>query len=147
MYPYIKEGESVIVDLVSLHFTDIKRFDVVVAKNKKDDHLWVKRVIGLPNDTIQFKNEQLYINGTLVQEPFLNDRYIASVLGANDSMSFTKDTKEIKLQNDEYFLVGDNRIRSLDSRDPNIGPFSKEDIVGKGWLVIYPFENIRFLSN
>lgn len=100
---------------------EIKRFDIAVID--VDDKLIVKRVIGMPNDTITFINNDLYINGEYYKEDYLDNVY-------------TQDFS-ITLKEDEYYCLGDNREISKDSR--YYGPFSKKDIKSTGFLVIYPF--------
>lgn len=102
----------------------INRFDLVVVK-KDDGTLIVKRVIGLPNEKIKYESDQLYINDELVKEDFIHGS------GVEDF--------EFSLKSDEYFVVGDNRPVSLDSR--YTGPYNKDSIVSKGVFVITPFEN------
>lgn len=100
---------------------DIKRFDIAVID--VGDKLIVKRVIGMPNDTITYINNELYINGELYKEDYLKD------VNTNDF--------SITLKEDEYYCLGDNRDVSKDSR--YYGPFSKKEIKSTGFLVIYPF--------
>lgn len=147
MYPTLKDKERLWINVAASYCTDIKRFDVVVAKHVSDGQLWIKRVIGLPNETIQYKDDCLYVNGKKVEEPFLDQAYIQSVKEEQQLTKFTQDTKEIVLKDDEYFLVGDNRIASLDSRDENVGAFSRSAIIAKGGVVYYPFQEMRFIEN
>ena len=103
----------------SLHYTvrysPINRFDIVVAK-LNDNQFIVKRVIGLPNDTIEYKENQLYINNTKIDEPYIINRY-------------TQSNFKLKLKDDEYFLLGDNRAVSKDSRFT--GPFKINQIISR----------------
>ena len=103
----------------------IKRFDVAVIKTGDDSSskLIVKRVIGLPNETLEFKDNKLYINGEYVEEPFLNN-------------TNTADFKEV-LGSNEYFCMGDNREVSRDSRF--YGPFSSKQIRSTHLMIFYPF--------
>ena len=99
---------------------------------EKKEYL-IKRVIGLPGETVEYRNNQLYINGEPVEEPFLDASYTSTYPG-----TFTSDFKTEKLGEDEYFCMGDNRPHSSDSR--YYGAFHKSDIVSKGVFVIYPFK-------
>ena len=90
-------------------------------------------MIGLPGETVEYRNNQLYINGEPVEEPFLDESYTSTYPG-----SFTGDFKTEKLGEDEYFCMGDNRPHSSDSR--YYGAFHKSDIVSKGVFVVYPFK-------
>ena len=147
MYPTLKDQERLWINVAASYCTEIKRFDVVVAKYASNGQLWIKRVIGLPNETIQYKDDCLYVNGKKVEEPFLDQAYIQSVKEEQLLTKFTQDTKEIVLKDDEYFLVGDNRIASLDSRDEHVGAFSRSAIISKGGVVYYPFQEMRFIGN
>lgn len=106
----------------------LKRFDTVVIKTdlNETDRLIVKRVIGLPNETVEFKNNKLYIDGQYYEEAFI------------DSSVVTKDFSA-KLSEDEYYCLGDNRSISRDSR--YYGPFKKDDILASHLLVVWPFKN------
>ena len=118
------DKDIMILDKISYRFTKIKRFDIVVVKHNNE--YLIKRVIGLPGETIKYENNQLYINNKLVEENFLH-----------------KDTKDYELTHsipdDCYFVVGDNRPDSLDSRI--FGYVSKNEILGKTNLVIFPFNH------
>lgn len=94
-----------------------KRGDIVIVKSKMDKEAhWVKRVIGLPGDTIYAKNGKVYINDKQLKEDYLDPEY-----------GYTSDFEKRKLSNDEYFVMGDNRKESADSR--MFGPFKKSDIL------------------
>lgn len=131
--PIIVQGESMKetlqggeVMLLKKYDTDYKRFDVVViSKNVEGDNL-IKRVIGLPNETIRYKDGLLYINDEIVED----------VHAYGETANF----QEVKLGNDEYFVMGDNRAVSLDSRI--LGVIKHNEIEGKAGLVIYPLNKI-----
>lgn len=115
--------DIMILDKISYRFSDIKRFDIVVIK--KNGEYLIKRIIGLPGEKLRYENNKLYINGKEVEENFnhfLTEDFILD--------------GEIPANN--YFVVGDNRIDSLDSRF--IGFIKEEEILGKTSLVIYPFK-------
>ena len=107
------DGQAVIINRFIYYFTDIKRFDVVVVNNKADKDKIIKRVIGLPNETIIYRNNKLYINGEEVKVDF--------------EFKQTEDF-EYKTKDGEYFVLGDNRPVSKDSR--YLGPFKKKYIMG-----------------
>ena len=108
MFPTLKDGEIGICTRIS----NISRFDIVVVN--QDGKKIIKRVIGLPNETIEYKDNQLYINNSLVKD--------------SKKVGFTKDFK-VKLGSDEYFCMGDNREHSLDSR--KYGAYSRKQIMGE----------------
>ena len=124
MYPTLKQNEIMILNKIGLK-SGIDRFDIVVVKT--DNNRIIKRVIGLPGESVMYEDGKLYINGKYVEDSY--------------SLSETKDFDNIVLKEDEYFVLGDNREVSKDSR--MIGPVKKEQILGKTRLVIFPFTKIR----
>ena len=124
MYPTLKQNEIMILNKIGLK-SGIDRFDIVVVKT--DNNRIIKRVIGLPGESVMYEDGKLYINGKYVEDSY--------------SLSETKDFDNIVLKEDEYFVLGDNREVSKDSR--MIGPVKKEQILGKTRLVIFPFNKIR----
>ncbi|MEG2800431.1 MAG: signal peptidase I [Longicatena sp.] len=147
MNPTIKNGEYVFINIIASYTTEIQRFDVVVARNYKNDDLWVKRVIGLPGETIAYKDDALYVNNKKMEEPFLNKDYIKNVKEQENVKLFTNDFNSRKLEKDEYLLMGDNRLHSLDSRSESVGPFKREQIIANGMFVYHPFKDARFITN
>lgn len=120
----LKDGDFMILDKLKYRFKDINRFDIVVVKTSKS--YIIKRVIALPGETIEYKDNKLYINGEYIEEDFLKEGV------------YTKDYKfERALNDDEYFVLGDNRMVSKDSRI--IGPVTKKDIDGKALFTLFPF--------
>ena len=147
MYPTLQEGESVIINMAANYVGDIKRFDVVVAREYRSDDLWVKRVIGLPGETISYREGVLYVDGNKVAEPFLDKSYVEQVKSRTNTKYFTQDYTSEKLGRDEYLLVGDNRNESLDSRNEAVGPFKREQIIARGVFVYKPFSKARYVGN
>lgn len=128
MYPTLQDGE---VGLSSLIDKSVERFDIVVvwAENK----YIVKRVVGLPGETISCKDETIYIDGKAIEEDFLDESYTSQF------EDFTSDFEEVTLGNDEYFLLGDNRNDSKDSR--YYGAFKKDDIKSVGFFGLWPLND------
>lgn len=147
MYPTLVEGESVIINTAANYVGEIKRFDVVVAREYRSDDLWVKRVIGLPGETISYREDVLYVDGKAMEEPFLDKKYVEQVKKSANKLYFTQDYISKKLGKNEYLLVGDNRNESLDSRNDAVGPFQREQIIARGVFVYQPFSKARYVGN
>ena len=147
MYPTLVEGESVIINMAANYVGEIKRFDVVVAREDRSDDLWVKRVIGLPGETISYREDVLYVDGKAMEEPFLDKKYVEQVKKSANKLYFTQDYISKKLGKNEYLLVGDNRNESLDSRNDAVGPFQREQIIARGVFVYQPFSKARYVGN
>lgn len=147
MYPTLVEGESVIINMAANYVGEIKRFDVVVAREYRSEDLWVKRVIGLPGETISYREDVLYVDGKAMEEPFLDKKYVEQVKKSANKLYFTQDYISKKLGKNEYLLVGDNRNESLDSRNDAVGPFQREQIIARGVFVYQPFSKARYVGN
>lgn len=125
----LSDGDQLIVEQFTYYFHEPERFDVVVFPISTEDN-YIKRIIGLPGETVQIIDGQVYINGKLLTD----DRYGTELM--NDP-GIASDT--IYLQKDEYFVLGDNRNASVDSRFSEVGLVKGKDIKGKAWLRFYPF--------
>ena len=104
----------------------IKRFDIVVLDEAYDNEKIIKRVIGMPGETVSIKNDKIYINGKIIDNSF--------------AYGTTSDVDKIELGEDEYFILGDNRLISKDSR--YFGPVTKSEIIGKVVFRLFPFNKI-----
>lgn len=145
MYPTLEDEEYGFSNIFSSLINDFNRFDVVVVNGVQTAHdNWVKRIIALPNETIEYKSNKLYINGKHIEEPFLNDEYMKSQTNQGQSL-FTQDFGPITLNDNEYYLMGDNRLVSHDSRV--VGAFDEDDIISKSILVLYPFNKIGIVND
>lgn len=127
MFPTLKNNDMMILNETSYYLKKVKRFDIVVVDTKEE--LIIKRVIGLPGETISYQDNQLYINGKKVED--------------KNAYGITDDFEPITLK-DEYFVMGDNRQNSADSRV--YGPFKKKDIRGKTNFIFLPFDRMGKLS-
>ncbi|GAB1613231.1 MULTISPECIES: signal peptidase I [Mammaliicoccus] len=135
MEPTFYDKERVIVNKLVKNIGQIDNGDVIVFHaNKNEDY--IKRVIGLPGDTVEMKNNKLYINGTQVNESYLKD----GEKTPNFNTRTIQGSKSDVIPNDEYLVLGDNRNNSRDSRE--IGFVYEKDIVGKVNLRYYPFDRI-----
>jgi signal peptidase I len=132
MYPELNDGAVGFSNVIGYNTTGLKRFDIVIIYVAEKDEYLVKRVIGLPGETVAYKDGQLFINDQIVKEDFLDKDYVSSYNG-----TFMADVASIKLGDDEYYCLGDNRPHSSDSR--YYGPFKKENIKSKGIFIFYPF--------
>ena len=143
MYPTLYDEEIGFMNIFLVKKDGVQRQDVVIAHNSDTNENWVKRVIGLPGDTVYAKNDVIYINDQPLDEPYLDTDYVASI--RNNGKYFTQDFGPVTLKEDEYFLMGDNRVVSLDSRE--VGPFNEESIIGKDVYVVFPFNEMKLVRN
>lgn len=137
MEPNFHNNDRIILNKMKENF---ERFDVVVVK-QRDGNI-IKRVIGLPGDEIEYIDDQLYINGEVLAEPFISKRqeeYKNQSLLYTDNFSLYDLTGKTKVPQNNYFVLGDNRPRSSDSRE--IGFVLKEQIIGRADLRYYPFSD------
>ena len=139
MEPTLHNGDNLIVDKISYRFTEPKRFDIIVFPFQyKEDTFYIKRIIGLPGETVQITNEgEIYIDDELLQEGYGKE----VILDPGNAYS------PITLGEGEYFVLGDNRNNSSDSRSSSVGVIHKEDIIGRAWLRIWPFADFGILKH
>lgn len=141
MNPYLQNGDSLIVEKLSYRFNNPKRFDIVVFPrniNNGYSKYLIKRVIGLPGETVQI-SEDGYV---LINDVLLEDLYAMEPV---DSDKIGVASQKITLGEDEYFVLGDNRNNSSDSRLEAIGNVKKKDILGKAFLRIWPLNAIKIM--
>ena len=131
----LKNGDILILNKLDKSY---ERFDVVVINAKIDgkNSKLVKRIIGLPGDNIEYEYNELYINGKKIED-------VATARTSDFSLSDLYDVE--KIPDDYYFVMGDNRIYSRDSRDYTVGLIKKEDIVGTTTIRLFPFNKIEML--
>lgn len=148
--PYIVEGASMEPTLLDQEKVLVNKFnfanhltrgEIVIIKGEEENY--VKRVIGLPGDTIVMKNDHLYINGALFKEPYLaQNRKLAKQIG---SLRLTGDFGPIRVPKDKIFVLGDNRLISRDSRN-GLGYIRMDHIIGQGEAVFSPIPHIRSIN-
>ena len=135
----LSDGDNLIVDKLSYRFRDPERFDIIVFPYKYEERTYyIKRIIGMPGDTIQIIDGYVYIDGELLE----SDIY------GNEVMEYASlASSPIELGEDEYFVLGDNRNHSSDSRDPSVGVLTREDLIGRAWVRIYPFSEMGVIKH
>ena len=136
MSPTFENKDILILNKIHYRFFDIKRFDIV-SLSYDDTKYLIKRVIGLPGDKIEYKDNILYVNDEAIEEKFLNDGVFTNDFNVSD-LGY-----EV-IPDDMYLVLGDNRGDSLDSRD--IGLITKKDILGKVNIRIWPINKIRYVK-
>lgn len=131
-----KVGDNLIVDKLSFRFRDPERFEIIVFPYKLDENqLLIKRIIGLPGETVEIREDGfIYIDGEKLYEGYGKEIIDLNHLGTVEY--------PITLGKDEYFVMGDNRNNSSDSRYPMVGNIKKDDIVGRAFYRIWPFSKI-----
>lgn len=135
----LSDGDNLIVDRISYRFNDPQRYDVVVFPYQYEENTYyIKRIIGLPGEVVKIdSNGNIYINGEKLEETYGTEKI------ANAGLAST----EIVLATDEYFVLGDNRNNSTDSRFEAVGNIKGSDIIGRAWVRLYPFNEICFVGN
>ena len=134
----LSNGEGVIVERLSYRFDSPKRFDIIVFPFQyKKDTYYIKRIIGMPGETVYIENGGIYINDILLTESY--GREVMKEAG----MAATP----IVVGSGEYFVLGDNRNESADSREPSVGIIKRKDILGRAWLRIWPLDSIGILKH
>ena len=137
MEPRLHDGDQVILDKMTYHFQDPQRFEIVVFPGPEGrKRLYVKRVIGLPGEKVEISEGKVYINGEAIAFDY-----------AKDHITLEGDmTEAVTLEKDEYFVMGDNRNNSQDSRYPEIGPVKRNEIIGRVVFRIYPWKQAGIIN-
>ena len=136
MYPTLHNNDRMFMSKLG----DINRFDVVVLQAPDQDKEYIKRVIGMPGDTIEIKEGKLYINGKVVEQPFINTEILVNKTVYIDDFNLEALTGETTVPEGKYFVMGDNRGVSRDSR--LIGFIDRSAIEGKAVFTIWPLNRI-----
>ena len=134
----LDDGDQLIVDKLTYRFHDPERFDIIVFPFRyKDNTYYIKRIIGLPGETVQIADGEIYINGEVLEESYGREVMQDAGLAA----------EPITLGDDEYFVLGDNRNYSSDSRDPRVALIHRKEIIGRAWLRIWPLDSFGILKH
>ena len=138
MEPTLMEGQVVIVNKIEYYLKSPKRNDVIVYKQSNREHSYyeIKRVIGLPGETVKIKNGMIYINDEVLKEKIKTETIENAGLAEEG----------IKLDDNEYFVLGDNRNDSEDSRFASVGNVLKNEILGKAVAIEKPFTLVDSLN-
>ena len=132
--------DRVLVNKMSYKLHDIHRGDVIVfdrVTNEVQHDDLIKRVLGLPGETLEIRSCVVYINGVQVEEPYLNLEQTSQIEPSARCGSHT-DMAPVVVPDEQVFVMGDNRVQSLDSRDRNLGPIDTDKVRGRAFVVIWP---------
>lgn len=134
----LTDGDNLIVDKISFRFRDPKRYEIIVFPYQyQENTYYIKRIIGLPGETVQVIDGKVYINGEELDEYYGNEEM--------QDPGIAKDP--ITLGQDEYFVLGDNRNHSADSRQANVGILQRKDLLGRAWIRIWPFNKFGVIKH
>lgn len=139
MVPTFESGDYLITEKISYRFRDPKSGQIIVLKNPRDESEdFIKRIIAVPGDTIQISAGSVYLNGQPLKEDYLPAGRLTR------SGAFLTEGSLVRVGNNQYFVIGDNRNHSSDSRE--WGPVTKEEIVGKAFFRYFPFTRMGLLT-
>lgn len=134
----LSDGDNLIVDKISFRFREPDRYEIIVFPYKYEENTYyIKRIIGLPGETVQVTDGQVYINGAVLGEGYGNE--------AMENPGIAQEP--IVLGEDEYFVLGDNRNHSADSREPSVGVLQREDLMGRAWIRIWPLNELGVIRH
>lgn len=138
MLPMLSNGDQLLVDKISYRFSDPERYDIVVFGLKEDSSIhYIKRVIGLPGETVQIIDGAIFINGQVLGEPY----------GLEVMQDAKRASEPIVLGENEYFVLGDNRNDSKDSRSQEVGNVNRSQLMGKAFVRIWPVSQLGVLRH
>jgi len=146
MEPNFWHGERIMVNKILYEFRSPKRGEVIVFHMPDEGRDFIKRVIGLPGDTVKVVGDQVFVNGVQIEEPYLEKAYAeARARGAlpyND-----RDFPETKVPEGTLFVMGDHRNNSLDSRYPSVGFIPLDRVVGRAEFIFWPLGKIKYIGD
>ena len=135
----LSDGDNLIVDKISYRFKDPERYDIIVFPFQyAENTYYIKRIIGMPGEKIRIDSDGVI---------YVNDKVLTEFEGREIIVDPGIAFQEITLGEDEYFVMGDNRNNSTDSRDPSVGNIHKKDILGRAWLRIWPLYEFELLTD
>lgn len=139
MFPTLNDGDNLIVDKISYRFSEPERFDIIVFPFRyAEKTYYIKRIIGLPGETVFIDEEgNIFINDILLEESY----------GYEVITDPGRAFEPITLGDDEYFVLGDNRNNSSDSRDPVVGNIHRDEFIGKAWMRIWPLDEMGMIKH
>ncbi len=139
MEPMLEDGDNLIVDKISYRFEEPRRFDIIVFPFRYEEKTYyIKRIIGLPGETVYIdESGAVYINGEVLKESYGKETII------DPGRAF----EPVILGEDEYFVMGDNRNNSSDSRDPVVGNIHRDEFIGKAWMRIWPLDKLGMIKH
>ncbi|MBR1770904.1 MAG: signal peptidase I [Lachnospiraceae bacterium] len=141
MEPTLSSGDNLFVDKISYRFHDPERFDIIVFPFQyQENTYYIKRIIGMPGETVQITPDgSIYIDGERLQESYGKEVIREDHIG--------RASEPITLGENEYFVMGDNRNNSSDSRTTAVGNIQREDIIGRAWVRIWPLSEFGVLKH
>ncbi len=130
----LHDKDNLIIDKISYRIREPERYEIIVFPYRySEDTYYIKRIIGLPGETVQIKEGYVYINGKKLGESYGREIIEADKYGMAE--------EPIELGENEYFVLGDNRNESADSRVPNVGILHRDELIGRAWVRIWPLDN------
>ena len=136
MVPTLEDGNQLITDKITYRFREPERFDIIVFPHGPAKEYYIKRIIGMPGETVNIDEDgTIYINGEVLEENY-----------GYGSTEPQERGSEVVLSEDEYFVLGDNREVSLDSRYSEVGNIPRSIVIGRAWLRLYPFGEFGLLT-
>lgn len=134
----LEDGDNLIVDKLSYRFSEPERYDIIVFPYQyQEKTYYIKRIIGMPGETVQIIDGVVYIDGEMLDESYGKEVMQYSGVAGDP----------IELGTDEYFVLGDNRNNSSDSRDPSVGNIKEDQIIGKAFIRIWPLNKFGILKH
>ena len=134
----LTNDDPIIINKLTYHITDPKRFDIIVFKEAGREHSYydIKRIYGLPGESLRIKDNNIYINGKIIED----------IVNVDPMVNYGLAEEEIHLEENEYFVLGDNRNSSEDSRFASVGNVTRDEIIGKAFIRLSPFNFIHKLN-